>query len=161
MCFLPKHGVILDFRGFGEPSSRGSVASNGIQTRTPTTWKWPPRLGDRCPPFPEKHPDGLTKSAPPWFFRCVFVSYIENGGSFLHCHVFFWSVNLVTFVVDCSFWREVLDSWRMFRSFSGSNHREIGISKSEGRYLQGFFKLPCLHLDGAKSVRTRKQAFKF
>lgn len=154
---------MLDFFGvFGEPSSRGSVASNGIQTRTPTTWKWPPRLGDRCPPFPEKHPGLADKITTMNFQMCFCFLYSKMGGSFLHCHVFFCEREFGNF---CSWLfileRGFLDSWRMFRSFSGSNHREIGISKSEGRYLQGFFKLPCLHLDGAKNVRTRKQTFKF
>ena len=137
---------MLDFFGvFGESSSRGSVASNGIQTRMPTTWKWPPRLGDRCeiltsPPFPRETSSlGLTKSAP-WIFRCVCVcvSYIENGGSFLHCHVFFGEREFGNFFI---LERGFLDSWRMFRSFSGSNHREIGISKSEGKILARIFQV--------------------
>ena len=100
MCLLPKHGVIFDiyvrFQGFLAPSSRGSVASNGIQTRTPTTWKWPPRLGDRCeilpsPPFPEKHP-GLADKISTMNFQMCFCFLYWKWGIFFTLPCFFFGV---------------------------------------------------------------------
>ena len=167
MCLLPKHGVIskiamLDFRGFWWfwhllGNLRAEVQLPQMASRQE---RRQPGSGHRgwvidAPLSPRNIQMGWQNHHE---FSDVFLfPILKNGGSFLHCHVFFGEREFGNFFI---LERGFLDSWRMFRSFSGSNHREIGISKSEGRYLQGFFKLPCLHLDGAKNVRTRKQTFK-
>jgi len=59
-------------------------------------------------------------------------------GDFSTAMVVFWSVNLVICVAECSVWRDFMerlwiraDVW-ICRSSSGSNHKKIATSKSEG-----------------------------